>query len=115
MTGAYNPGSQFKLRSPYGERIDPLTGEPGKFHSGQDFAARPGTPIPAATFGTVVYSGYNKNLGNVVIVENDTGDYSLYGHMQNGSRAGLGQRIWPAVQPRVFAMTAEPRSFRAPA
>src|SRR5713101_2725770 len=94
MTSAYNPGSQFKLRSPYGERIDPLTGEPGKFHSGQDFAARPGTPIPAATFGTVVYSGYNKNLGNVVIVKNDTGEYSLYGHMQAGNQVGLGQRIW---------------------
>lgn len=41
----------------------------------------------------MVYSGFNKGYGNVVIVKNDTGDYSLYGHMQNGDRAALGQRI----------------------
>jgi murein DD-endopeptidase MepM/ murein hydrolase activator NlpD len=43
----------------------------------------------------VIYSGFNGNLGNVVIVQNDTGDYSLYGHMLVGNQAELGQRIWP--------------------
>jgi murein DD-endopeptidase MepM/ murein hydrolase activator NlpD len=42
-----------------------------------------------------VYSGFNEKLGNVVIVKNDTGDYSLYGHLLDGDRAKLGQRIWP--------------------
>src|SRR6266403_945812 len=107
MTNAYNPGSRFRLSSRYDTRNDPLAGGPGKFHSGQDFAAPAGTPIPPATSGTVVYSGYNKNLGNVVIVENDTGDYSLYGHMQNGSRAGLGQRIWPGDTIGLVGSTGE--------
>jgi hypothetical protein len=94
MTNTYNPGSRFRLSSSYDKRIDPLTGIPGKFHSGQDFAAAAGTPIPAAASGRVVYSGPNENLGNVVIVKNDAGGYSLYGHMQDGPRSQPGQRIW---------------------
>ena len=77
MTKAYNPGSRFTKRSSYGPRTDPMTGTQGAFHSGLDFAAPAGTPIPTATSGKVVYSGYNEMLGNVVIVQNDTGEYSL--------------------------------------
>jgi murein DD-endopeptidase MepM/ murein hydrolase activator NlpD len=93
MTSAYNPGSRFKPRSPYRNRVDPFTGTKTEFHAGQDFAAPSGTPVPAATSGTVVYSGPNQGFGNVVIVKNDAGGYSLYGHMQDGARAALGQRI----------------------
>jgi murein DD-endopeptidase MepM/ murein hydrolase activator NlpD len=94
MTNGYYPGSRFTLRSRYGNRTDPITGASGKFHSGLDFAAPAGTPIPAAGSGTVVYAGYNNRLGNVVIVKNDAGDYSLYGHMRDTSQLGLGQRLW---------------------
>jgi murein DD-endopeptidase MepM/ murein hydrolase activator NlpD len=89
MTNAYNPGSRFTPSSPYGPRTNPVTGK-AELHAGQDFAARAGTPIPAATSGTVVYSGLNKGFGNVVIVKNDAGGYSLYGHMQDGDQAALG-------------------------
>jgi murein DD-endopeptidase MepM/ murein hydrolase activator NlpD len=54
-------------------RSDPVNGKP-EFHAGQDFRAPAGTPIPAATSGTVVYSGLNKGFGDVVIIRNDTGD-----------------------------------------
>ena len=100
---AYKPGTPFKVSSPYGYREDPIeksrrTMEPSQkrkpeFHSGQDYAAPAGTPIPDAASGTVVYSGFNKNLGNVVIVKNDRGDYSLYGHMRDGDRAQLGRHL----------------------
>jgi hypothetical protein len=93
MTNAYNPGFRFRLSSAYGKRGDPKTGK-DKLHAGQDFAAPAGTPIPAAASGTVIYSGLNKGLGNVVIVKNDTGGYSLYAHMLDGDRAELGRRIW---------------------
>lgn len=83
------------LRSGYGWRRDPITGEEGKFHSGQDYAAPSGTPIPAAAPGEIVYSGFNGNFGNTVIVKNAAG-YSLYAHMQDGSpMPRLGQRVWP--------------------
>ena len=93
MTNAYHPGSRFSQNSPYGERIDPKTGKL-KLHAGEDFRAEAGTPIPAAASGEVVYSGLNEGLGNVVIVKNDAGGYSLYAHMQNGDRAELGRRVW---------------------
>jgi hypothetical protein len=93
MSDRYDPGRPFRRSSPSGCRLDPFTGR-SQFHSGQDFAAPAGTPIPAATPGEVVYSGFNGNLGNTVIVRNPYG-YSLYAHMQDGERAQLGQRIWP--------------------
>jgi len=71
MGNVYNPGSQFIPRSPYGDRVDPLNPANQEFHSGQDFAASAGTPIPSAATGTVVYPGYNQNLGNTVIIKND--------------------------------------------
>ena len=66
-----------------------------EFHAGEDFAAPEGTPIPAATPGEVVYSGFNENLGNTVIVRTTNG-YSLYAHMKKGApQAKMGQTIWP--------------------
>jgi murein DD-endopeptidase MepM/ murein hydrolase activator NlpD len=87
MRDPYYPGPQFRRSTAYGRRRDPITGEEGIFHSGQDFRADAGTPIPAATSGVVVYSGFNKNLGHSV--------NSLCGHMQDGARVQIGQQIWP--------------------
>src|ERR1700749_3287900 len=95
MTNSYKPGPPFTSGSRYGGRTDPKDNTRRQFHSGQDFPAPVGTPIPAAASGVVVYSGFNDKLGNAVIVKNDTGDYSLYGHLQDGDKAKLGQRIWP--------------------
>lgn len=95
MSDPYNPRLPFRRTSAYGRRKDPITGELGKFHSGQDFAAPAGTPIPAAAPGEVVYAGFNENFGNTVIVRNEAG-YSLYAHMQEGSPMPKpGQRVWP--------------------
>jgi Peptidase family M23 len=94
MSDPYNPGPAFGLNSAYGRRRDPITGEESKFHSGLDFKAPPGTPIPAATPREVVYSGFNENFGNTVIVKSAAG-YSLYAHMQDGSPMPKpGQRVW---------------------
>ena len=96
MSDPYSPGTDFRLRSSYGIRRDPMTGAKGRFHSGQDFAASQGTPIPAAMAGVVVYSGFNENLGNTVIVRNGAGEYNLYAHMKDGApQAQTGQKVWP--------------------
>lgn len=94
MTKPYNPGPPFERNSAYGIRIDPISGKPNH-HAGEDFRAPAGTPIPAATSGQVVYSGFNEGFGNVVIVKNSAGGYNLYGHMLDGVRAKIGQLIWP--------------------
>ena len=93
MKNTYNPGAGFELRSPYGLRIDPKTREQ-KFHAGQDFRARAGTPILAAASGTVIYSGFNALFGNVVVIKNDAGGCSLYAHIHDGVRTELGRRVW---------------------
>jgi hypothetical protein len=93
MSEPYNPPHPFRQTSRYGWRIHPITGEP-KFHAGEDWAAPEGTPIPAATPGKVVYSGFNRGFGNTVIVQTTNG-YSLYAHMNGAPQVGVGQQIWP--------------------
>jgi peptidase M23-like protein len=96
MSDPYNPPRPFSRTSRYGDRIHPITGEP-KLHAGEDWAAPEGTPIPSATPGEVVYSGFNRTggLGYTVIVKTTNG-YSLYAHMKEGTpRAQVGDRVWP--------------------
>src|SRR5437868_4741327 len=87
MSDPYDPGPPFRRSSPYSYRRDPFTGKT-QFHSGQDFSAPEGTPIPAATPGEVVYSGFNDNLGNTVIVKMPRGIAS----MRTCKRQPLGRR-----------------------
>lgn len=93
MSEPYRPPYPFRRTSRYGTRIDPVSGNE-KFHAGEDWAAPAGTPIPAATPGEVVYSGFNPGFGNTVIVRTTNG-YSLYAHMNEAPKVGLGQQIWP--------------------
>jgi hypothetical protein len=88
------PTQPFERNSGYGPRIHPVTHEEGKFHAGVDYRAPRGTPIPAQTPGEVVYSGFNENYGNTVIVRTTNG-YGLYAHMDEPSQARMGDRVWP--------------------
>ena len=47
---------------------------------GQWFAASQGTPVSAVASGRVVYVGYMKGYGLIVIVDHGAHYYSLYGH-----------------------------------
>ena len=93
MSDPHNPPRPFNRTSRYGERINPVTGKP-KFHAGEDWAAPEGTPIPAATPGKVIYSGFNPGFGNTVIVQTTNG-HSLYAHMNEAPKVGVGQQVWP--------------------
>jgi hypothetical protein len=94
MSTRFRRNPKFSLRSRWGGRIDPVARDRIGFHSGHDYAAEAGTPIPAEIAGQVVYSGFNENLGNTVIVKHHGGGYSLYAHMQNADRAKVGQPVW---------------------
>jgi len=103
----YNPGAGFSLRSQYGWRDIPRNGKlVHQFHPGIDYAANPGTPIPAAYDGTVIFSGLNgplsgpnKSFGYTVIIASVAADgstfYTLYGHMNGkpNTMAEVGQRV----------------------
>lgn len=84
--GTYNPGAPFSKGSGFGMRPDPLNKNNTEYHKGQDYPAPTGTPIPAASTGKVVYSGFNNSYGNTVIIESKGSDGSpyntLYAHQQ---------------------------------
>lgn len=94
----YNPGPQFRKSSGYGYRPDPFKPGETEFHTGVDFKAPIGTPIPAASDGEVVYSRFNKaGFGNTVIIRTTGADgktlyYTQYSHMV-GPGAAFGTKV----------------------
>lgn len=84
-----------RVSSGYGERLDPITGEPD-FHAGIDLAAPRGTPVRAAADGTVVFSGVRGGAGNLVELEHADGTRTSYAHLDEigvapGERVAVGQ------------------------
>lgn len=65
--------------SGFGERIHPVTGVRRK-HTGVDLAAPKGTPITAASSGTVIFAGVKSGYGNTVMIDHGYGYTTLYGH-----------------------------------
>jgi murein DD-endopeptidase MepM/ murein hydrolase activator NlpD len=83
------------VSSAYGERRDPISGEPD-FHAGLDLAAPRGTPVRAAAAGTVRFGGVRGSAGNLVEVEHDDGTRTSYAHLESidvapGERVAVGQ------------------------
>ena len=63
----------------FGYRIHPITGKLG-FHTGLDIAAKKGTKIAAAYYGTVKEVGKSEGYGNYIILEHADGLETFYGH-----------------------------------
>lgn len=89
----------YRISSPYGYRIHPITGQK-KLHSGVDMAAKQGTPIYAAEAGVVIVAQWWSGYGNTVIIDHGGGVWTLYGHIQNkgilvkkGDTVKRGQKI----------------------
>jgi murein DD-endopeptidase MepM/ murein hydrolase activator NlpD len=67
---------------------------PTRPHEGIDIAAPLGTPVQAANTGRVVWKGSIKGYGNTVIVDQDDGYQTLYGHLDSyANNLKLGQRV----------------------
>lgn len=65
------------ITSPYGYR-DIGIGEP--FHTGIDIGVSTGTPVHAADGGTVIFSGWYSDYGELVELQHDNGDITRYAH-----------------------------------
>lgn len=65
--------------SPYGYRIDPITGQRA-WHDGVDFAGKEGTEIFAVASGVVSWSGYRSGYGQMVEVAHGDGLSTRYAH-----------------------------------
>ena len=68
------------LTSPFGDRINPVTGN-RVFHRGIDLAAPMGTPVYTCAPGVVIESSYSNIYGNYIIIRHSGGRESLYGHL----------------------------------
>lgn len=70
------------VSSPFGRRVDPLTGR-HSMHKGVDFAAKAGSDVLAVAAGVVTSSGRKAGYGNTVEVGHADGYVTLYAHNQS--------------------------------
>jgi len=95
------PGEYYSwwyVTSPYGYRINPITGYGGENHSGMDIGVPYGTPIYACDSGTVVWSAWSDSAGNYTVIYHGNGIYTEYMHqceriVYNGQWVERGQTI----------------------
>jgi murein DD-endopeptidase MepM/ murein hydrolase activator NlpD len=69
-----------RLTSKVGFRIDPFTGKMA-YHAGIDISGRVGTPVRAAQYGRVSFTGYHGGYGETVIIVHPDGYRTLYAHL----------------------------------
>ncbi|MYE07705.1 MAG: M23 family metallopeptidase, partial [Oligoflexia bacterium] len=70
------------ISSHFGYRQYPFTGAVS-LHEGMDIAAFPGTPVYAPADGVVVFAGYRKGYGNVIVIDHGYELSTLYGHLSD--------------------------------
>jgi murein DD-endopeptidase MepM/ murein hydrolase activator NlpD len=81
------------IRSSFGEREDPITGNgEGEFHTGIDIAAPVGTPIRATADGTVRSAAMESGYGREVIIDHGHEIETCYAHM-SGFTVIAGQTV----------------------
>ena len=66
----------------FGMRVHPITGET-MVHNGVDTIAPENSEVVTAIRGKVTNVGYDNELGNYVVVANDNGISTLYGHLSS--------------------------------
>lgn len=85
------------ISSTFGYRTQPIAGASTN-HKGIDFAAATGTPIYAATAGTVISAGYAGNAGNMLVINHGNGLLTYYMHCSKiyvsaGQTVSRGQNV----------------------
>ena len=68
------------IRSGYGRRRDPFTGE-SEMHQGLDIGALYGSAIRAPANGRVVFADRQAAYGNLIVVDHGNGITTRYGHL----------------------------------
>jgi murein DD-endopeptidase MepM/ murein hydrolase activator NlpD len=79
MVPTEEPVKGGRIGSPFGYRIDPITGH-SALHTGLDFPADIGTPILAAAGGVVVIQEFHNAYGNMVEIDHGNDLITRYAH-----------------------------------
>jgi murein DD-endopeptidase MepM/ murein hydrolase activator NlpD len=69
------------LSSAFGYRESPFTGEK-EFHQGIDVSTRTGAPIMASADGVVLFTGWDRGYGRVVVIKHGQGFETKYAHLK---------------------------------
>jgi len=70
------------LSSHFGQRVHPVF-KTKMFHSGIDISADRGTPVKAAAPGEVLFEGWMRGYGQVVIIDHGRNYSTVYAHMSS--------------------------------
>jgi murein DD-endopeptidase MepM/ murein hydrolase activator NlpD len=62
-------------------------------HDGVDIAVKEGTPVMATATGEIAFAGWDKDYGNMVIIDHGNGYKTVYGHNQT-LLVGLGDKVY---------------------
>jgi len=97
-TGPYSGGKMAwpvpgysRISSYYGYRIHPIF-KTKKLHTGIDIPAPTGTPITAASEGTVIFADWLGGYGKAIMVDHGGGIVTLYGH-NSSITASVGKKV----------------------
>lgn len=83
-----SPVSPVRITSPFGDRINPITGE-AQFHNGVDLAATVGTPVLAPWDG-VTRPPYHTDAGGLqILVDMDDGTRAGFAHLSDALGGGI--------------------------
>lgn len=95
----YKSNTPVRLTSGYGARIDPITGDPGTWHSGYDLVSDGDKTVCAAAAGVVLYSrmitdttNRTSEWGNYICICGDDGNYYYYCHL-SVREVSAGERV----------------------
>ncbi|MDF2497322.1 M23 family metallopeptidase [Arthrobacter koreensis] len=88
------------ITSPFGWRINPMTGSGQEWHTGTDFRGVTGTEVRSARAGTVTEAGWHTTGGGGlrVVVDHGNGTQTTYNHLNDirvepGQPVGEGQAV----------------------
>lgn len=93
------PVANMVANSPFGYRVNPLTGGAAELHTGVDFAAGCDTPVLSSAAGTVTEAGFSAyGGGNRIVIDHGNGLQTTYNHLQSlgvqtGQSVGAGALI----------------------
>lgn len=98
-SGLSAPLAQMTVSSPFGFRMNPMTGAAGDFHNGTDLSSGCETPVLAAGSGVVAeVSSSASGYGNRIVLDHGSGLKTTYNHLgsmalQAGQMVAAGERI----------------------